>query len=314
MSQPRNHHFLPVFYLEQWAVSGGKLVEYSIKNKKLISKPVGPAATGFQRDLYAFSDLPPDQAQHIERVFFDYADRVASQALQKHLASDKRPWSSELRSAWSRFVIGLHLRHPDAIAELRAASKASWDQNHDESQRAYEELRKPDDPPTFEQYIEKNFPLTPTKAFLNMIIKVIDNQKIGAHINSMHWGVVDLSAAGVPLLTSDRPVEISRLKDKKGIVSIPISPALLFVAANIPQTLQSIARTRPRKVAKSVNRYVVLRARRFVYAPDKSQEPFIHRYMSKGMEPLPLFPGTARIGTSGLTPSQSGSSPSNWRK
>jgi hypothetical protein len=279
MKQPRDHHFLPVFYLKQWAINGGKLVEYSIKNDKLIPKHVGPGGTGFQRDLYAFVELPPEESQHIESVFFDYADRVASDALQRHLTGHTTNWTAEQRSAWSRFIIGIHLRHPDAITELRVAAKAAWDHNHDASQASYEKLRAREDPPTFEAYIEKHSPLTPIKAFLNMIIKLIDNQNLGTHINQMTWGVADLSRAGISLLTSDRPVEISRLKEKNGIISIPISPTRLFIAANNPETLKSIQRSDPKKVVKSVNKFLTSRARRFVYAPDEKQTPFIQTHV-----------------------------------
>ena len=40
---------------------------------KLVAKLVGRRATGFERDLYAFPELPPDKAQFIEQQFFDYA-------------------------------------------------------------------------------------------------------------------------------------------------------------------------------------------------------------------------------------------------
>jgi hypothetical protein len=46
MSIPRDHHFIPAFYLRQWCDHTGKLIEYTIKHGKLISKPVGPSATG----------------------------------------------------------------------------------------------------------------------------------------------------------------------------------------------------------------------------------------------------------------------------
>jgi hypothetical protein len=37
-------------------------------------------------------------------------------------------WSSnELIGAWSRFIIGIHLRHPDVMPELRAAAASIWD-------------------------------------------------------------------------------------------------------------------------------------------------------------------------------------------
>jgi hypothetical protein len=59
MSAPRDHHFIPVFFLKKWAGVNGKVVEYSIKYGKLIAKPVGPRSTGYEFDLYAFNELPP---------------------------------------------------------------------------------------------------------------------------------------------------------------------------------------------------------------------------------------------------------------
>src|SRR5271167_4600165 len=127
MSIPRDHHFIPAFYLRQWCDQTGKLIEYTIKHGKLIPKPVGPAATGHEFDLYAFPELPLDQSQFIEQKFFDYADRTASDALRLHLASNAAGWTPKLICAWSRFVIALYLRHPDTMPELRVAAKALWE-------------------------------------------------------------------------------------------------------------------------------------------------------------------------------------------
>src|ERR1700730_7270679 len=102
MSYPIDHHFIPVFFLEQWAGPNGKLIEYSIKYGKLIQKPIGPRGTGFEAGLYSFPELPPDAAQFLEQTFFDYADRMASDALQSHLGSNSKPRTAELISAWSR--------------------------------------------------------------------------------------------------------------------------------------------------------------------------------------------------------------------
>ena len=49
-------------------------------------------------------------------------------------------------------------------------------------------------------------PLIPIKASLNSIIKAFDNERIGSHINGMHWGVIDLSKASHRLLTADRSI------------------------------------------------------------------------------------------------------------
>jgi hypothetical protein len=298
MSTPHDHHFIPAFYLGKWCADptddSSKLVEYSIPYRdKLIAKPVGRRARGFERDLYAFPELPPDQAQAIEQRFFDYADRVASAALQKLLAGDNR-WTSEMRSAWSRFVIGVHLRHPDAISELRAAARAAWSSNGEEFQREYELIREPDDPPTFDERIAKIDPLVPIKLKANVIIKAIDNPNVCGHVNKMIWGIIDVSAATHRLLTSDRPVILSKLKDLSGSIMMPISPTKLFVAVNDGQWLHRLRAVRPRDIVARANRQTVERARRFVWAEDSSQTSFIEKHMSKKLEPLPRFPNLGR--------------------
>jgi hypothetical protein len=73
MSTPRDHHFIPAFYLSKWT-NEGKLVEYTIKNDKLVDKSVGARSTGYERDLYSFPDLPPESAQYLEQEFFNYLD------------------------------------------------------------------------------------------------------------------------------------------------------------------------------------------------------------------------------------------------
>jgi hypothetical protein len=298
MSTPHHHHFIPAFYLGQWctdpASDASKLIEYSIPYPgKLAAKQVGRRATGFERDLYAFPELPPDQAQFIEQKFFDYADRVAADALQMLLSGDNQ-WTSETRSAWSRFVIGVHLRHPDAIPELRAAARSIWISNGERFQREYELIRQPDDPPMFDERIAKIDPLVSIKVEVNAIIKMIDNEKINGHINNMTWDVLDVTAAPHRLLTSDRPVIISKLKNSAGSIVMPISPTKLFLAVNDGRWVGRVRSEKSRDVVGRFNRQTIERARRFVWAYDNSQETFIRKHMGKKLEPLPLFPNLGR--------------------
>ena len=209
------------------------------------SQESGPDATGFEFDLYAFNELPPDQAQHLEQKFFDYADRTASDALQLHLGgATERDWTPELINAWSRFVIGLHLRHADAMPELREAAKTIWEGSASKSQRRYEALRQPGDPATFDEYLARRDPLTPVKARVNLIMKaVLDNEIVRKRVNNMLWAVRDVSASPLRLLTSDRPVELFDVKEPRGIISLPISPTKLFVAVNDRRVFERAPRT-----------------------------------------------------------------------
>lgn len=291
MSTPRDHHFIPAFLLRQWAGQHGKLIEYTIKHGKLIAKPVGPHSTGYEFDLYAFNELAPDVRLYIEQHFFNYADNIASIALERHLAGSREPWSAELLSAWSRFLIGIHLRHPDAVPELRRAAQSIWEGSGEASQRSYEAIRKPEDPATFDEYLQARDPLIAAKMRMNMVIKSFDNDILGTHINGMKWAVVDVSASPIRLLLSDRPIEFSNLKEPRGFVSMPISPTKLFVAANSPASVDNLRRVKPREIVQHVNLFIVGRARRFVWTQDETQRRFIGNHMSKSLEPTPLFPG-----------------------
>jgi hypothetical protein len=170
--------------------------------------------------LYAFAELPPDAAQYFEQVFFA-THQKASDALDNHLGIAAVPWTSELLSAWSRFVIAIHLLHPGAMPELRAAAKSIWDASGADYQARYEAIKKPSDPPTLEEHLTRRDPLAPVKMRVNLIIKALDNEIVGAHINHMKWATIDVAASPHRLLTSDRPVELFNLKEPNGIVRFP---------------------------------------------------------------------------------------------
>jgi hypothetical protein len=295
MSAPHRHHFIPAFYLRRWHDADGKLVEYSIKHRKLIPKPVGADATGFQVDLYEFADLPPNLSQFMEQRFFDYADRTASQALDMLIDAGHPIWSIELKSAWARFLIGVHTRHPDTMPEIRAAAKAIWHASGEKSQRIYEEIRQPGDPDTFDEYIATIDPLIPNKAALQLVMGAIDNEIAGAHIVNMVWDVIDTSASSRRFLTSDRPVSMTLIKEPRGSITIPISPTKLFVAVNDRRFIDQVRRKKVGEIIEAVNKDLARRARRFVWGTGKSpfQEKFIRQHMSKAMEPQPFFPTLA---------------------
>ena len=192
-------------------------------------------------------------------MFFQYADQKASDALDNHLGVKSLPWTSELVSAWSRFIIAIHLRHPDAMPELRAAAAAIWTASGLDCQARYDAVRAPADPPTFDEYLALRDPLAPVKVRVNMIIKALDNEEVGTHINQMTHAVIDVSAAPFRLLTSDRPVELFNIKEPNGVLSLPLSPTKAFVAANDDATFDKLRRTSPEQLVCNINTFVVTR-------------------------------------------------------
>lgn len=301
MSTPRRHHFVPAFYLRQWTDAAGCVLEHSIKFSKLVTKRVGPDATGFDFDLYAFNGLPPESRQYLEARFFNYVDGLAANALRMHLGgSPEAAWGAEERSAWSRFILAMITRHPDTMNELRAAAARIWeDAGSGDLQAEYELMRQPGDPATLQEYHAKADPLIDEKMKLNLLISVFDHNELGQRVNDMHWAVIDLENARYTLLTSDRPVEYWDLRRPSGAVSLPISPKKLFVAVNRRETLEKLRRRSADEIVSASNMISVTRARRYVWSHDYAQISFMKKYMSSAMEMLPLFPTLSRVSPEG---------------
>jgi hypothetical protein len=266
MTVPHDHHFIPAFYLRQWCdPQTNKLVEYSIPHgRKVVSKLVGPRATGYERDLYAAPELPPNEAQWMEQQFFDYADRTASEALDLLLGDiPKLLWADQQVSAWARFLVGIHLRHPDAITELKAHARTRLERDAEERWR--ELPGAPGGPETFAEWVATKDPNLPYRFTLELMMGAIDNEFICEHLMHMQWAVIDVSQTPRRFVTSDRPAPFHRCKEPQGSVTIPISPTKLFVAVNDPRLIEKARRIKHRHLVDKINEDNVRRARRFVW-------------------------------------------------
>ncbi|CAL80028.1 hypothetical protein BRADO6401 [Bradyrhizobium sp. ORS 278] len=299
MSVPRDHHYIPVFYLNHWCGPNEKLVEYARPiGRKVVVKDVGPKATGFKRDLYAFLDLPEETAQFLESHFLAKADELASIVHKKLLLGTATPWTPEIRSAWSRFVMNFLVRHPDPFAEIKAVAHAAWLQPDGITQQRYEELRRPDDPATFEEWVLAQGEHLADRIRIRLIQSVMDNIRVGGRLNGMNWNVLDLSASRFRLLTSDWPL-FRELKGERMLFALPISPTKLFTAVTHPDILQKMRQEKPDEVVKTMNAATVAAARRFVYASDRSQDRFIRNRISTAMVKEPFFPSLAAVAAGG---------------
>jgi hypothetical protein len=295
MSQPRDHHFIPVFYLKRWTNADAKLIEYSRPYKnKLVAKPVGPRATGFQTDLYAFRDCPPALAQYLESIFLQRTDSIASLALEKLLSGAVEPWTTELRSAWSRFAINFLVRHPHPFAEIRAIAYDHWLRPDDITQQEYERLRRPEDPRLFEEWVLAQGNNLADRIRIRLIQAALDNEVVGARFNAMLWNVLDLSGSRFRLLTSDWPL-CREINGERMLFTLPISPTALFVSVTHPDIFERLRRTRPDQLVRQINTKVVSCARLYVYGADNSQEQFISNRMSSTQVAPPFFPSLARV-------------------
>lgn len=185
-------------------------------------------------------------------------------------------WTEDTRSGWSRFIISLIQRNPEAIARFNIKASEALQDALNDFKSNYAKHRRPTDPATFEEYATKIGPNPVGRACALLLAKVIDSENVGAHINQMRWSVLSISNAQFPLLTSDRPViKTNGILRPDSHIVMPIAPHTIFVATNNIEMENEIRRVAPSDFVEAVNNQVTLRARKYVYGQDDSQLRFV---------------------------------------
>src|SRR3984885_6657161 len=67
----QHHHYIPVFYLKQWANGRKRLIEFSRQGPARIVKPrpTSPKGTGYMPGLYALDDIDPYVVNAVETLY-----------------------------------------------------------------------------------------------------------------------------------------------------------------------------------------------------------------------------------------------------
>lgn len=274
---PVKHHYIPVFYSKRWAANDGRLVVFSRPYKDVIDRWRHPDATGYQNSLYALRGFEPSVAHQMEELFFRPIDTRAADALtEMEIRGNSARWTSESRSAWTRFLLSLLTRCPDDIELFRKRYKGDLIRSNPYIEERYLAVRRDDDPPTFADWLKLRPEAEVERNMFQTFQVFIENEKMGSFINNLIWRVIDTSAANFRLLASDNPViRTNGLQLPHGHMALPLGPRLLFVASRSHDFVDQLMQTPMRSVVMQCNRQVVRTARRFVYASDLSQAAFI---------------------------------------
>lgn len=271
---PLDHHYLPKFYLAQWADQDGCITRFTRERGKIHARRVFPTSAGFREGLYSLP-LHTDRwaAQRLETHFFQQVDNEASPVLKKLMALEKVEEVAE-RSAWARFLRSLLLRTPAQISFL--ASRLREMILADPSSRAdYEQTRIDGEPATFDQWLESRGEDSFALAARAMLPELIDSYDTGAAINQMVWAVTVLDDPALTLLTSDASVRMSN-----GHFAIPIGPCHLFLATANRQIMDGILSFPRKRIFKTINKIAVAGAREQVIARDERQRAFIEKHFA----------------------------------
>jgi hypothetical protein len=283
MSKEPKHHYIPCFYLQQWADADSRLIEYSRQGPALTVKtrPTSPKGTGYIRGLYRIEDVDPNVVNAVETQFLKPSDGLAAEALQSFLQGHVFP-RPELRTSWSRFVLSLMLRYPEAVELMRR-------QLRENIEKLYQETKKPEEPATFAKYEASHGTHDMARAHGRLLMDLMQDSRMGRLIFGMHWGVVKFKNYKHDLLTSDRPIVSNIFRLSANHLCMPINPERVFIACATPQAEAEFQRLDPLEVVLVMNDTVVRQAQTYVWGTDDAHFRCVKKRMGKKKEPTGAY-------------------------
>lgn len=285
MSEPNKHHYLPVFYLTQWAGPDGKLTRYYRAHRDVVASRIAPANTGYEQGLYRLEGYQPEIVNSVEKEYMaKVVDEPASKALKVILEDDYSKMTPKLQIAWTRFVMSLIFRTLQMIDYITKEADRNLRSNLQSDPEDYESVRSPTHPPTLLEFVEHYTPALFAGAGKSFLPGIIDNPKIGNAILRMKWWTWTLDSAHhfPDLLTSDSPVVRYRgLGDERCLIALPISPRRVFFATRNSAGLNAALARSPARIAKDLNELMLSQAQTSVLGFDDRHLRFVEKRLRR---------------------------------
>jgi hypothetical protein len=292
---PINHHYLPVFYLSRWQGIDGRVVRYYRPCDRVIASAISPSNTAFEPRLYTLEGFPKKIEQAVEREYMaPVVDDPAAMAFNTLITRNYAVLTAKVCADWTRFLLSLSLRDPQSLVEIQKSHLDVLRANMSRPDAEYDATKRVCDPATPYEYVEEHAPHLLTNLGKTLLPKLIEHEEICTHIMRMSWKVIDLSSSKVDLLTADRPVlQYEGLAHQNCLITLPLSPSFLFVAANRQDIFdQILQRHTLTDIAKKANSDVVARAIKYVYGKTNKYLRFVERRLvKKDKQPLPGIMG-----------------------
>jgi hypothetical protein len=169
----------------------------------------------------------------------------------------------------------MFMRSPKIVADALSAITEGLPEQWAEIQKKWA-IDKPGEPPfeDFNSTLGHRYSLLALRRF-------IANDEIGLLMLNMIGGTMDLSKTPYRLLTSDRPVVMTDgLGYTTSHLALPLSPTMLFVAANTQEMMDELRAMGSHDLVRNCNRWTVRHAVKYVWAQDHSHDDLIEQEMS----------------------------------
>ena len=289
MPNSQDHHFIPCFYSKRWALEKGMLCEFSRPYDTIKPRRTSPKGTGYVAGGYAMPDLTSDDVNRLEEQFYKPVDTRAADAMALlETGVDNSQIPQALREAWTRFVFSLLLRMPEDMAILEASYTREFALLTELQEREYAVRRRPEWPATLAEALKRLNVEEKAGQSKELATRLMQNARISKKLLELHWATINVSAAKRPLLTSDRPIQLTgQLGDRRTTLLLPIGPGRIFAGAWSETEIEVIRRRGPDRIVARSNQWVTRAADRFVYGVDDTMLEFV-RHNFRRARPKPL--------------------------
>ncbi|TRC89694.1 DUF4238 domain-containing protein [Mesorhizobium sp. WSM4310] len=284
-NKPNKHHFLPVFYLHQWAGADRKIVRFT-KPYGNIVRPlrVHPDGAGYIERLYAVEGLPDEAKQDLETEFLSPVDSRAADALKAMLAGGD--FTQAQRLAWAGFIATLLFRMPRAIASLKENLSQLWGKFIPGLEKIYAALPASDRNETLDDYLHGAGKGELAAKAMDAVRSLMGDEDVVRLLAALEWSVLTTDNAKHELLTSDRPVIHSDGLNHAGShLIVPMGPRRLFIAVKDRSLIAKVRSAGQDKLVRAVNDFVVSNATVTVCGRTDSQLQFIQNRMGSETQP-----------------------------
>lgn len=290
MSEPKKHHYLPVFYLSAWANQQGNVCEFSRPHKEVKYKWRHPSATGYEENLYSFPGVPREQAQLVEKHYLGLVDSTAATVHQKFLLDYHDDLVPEEALAWARFLYAMMFRNPEQIASIQDRYRAFAPGLVEEFRERYPRVRTAPFPESFDEFKEQFLANPFNTSGIHVIPRMLSSGRVIDEIHKFRFWTCRLRSLASPtFLTSDRPITMTDgLNKADSHIVMPLSPHILFVAARGDWLYDQVRAMPNDKLAKMVNEKVTRQSHKLVYGADASQHLFVSRRLGQKLASTPL--------------------------
>ncbi|AZO34033.1 MAG: DUF4238 domain-containing protein [Mesorhizobium sp.] len=285
---PNKHHFLPVFYLKEWAGADGRVVQFSRprpNDKEVKALRRHPSAVGYINGLYAVEGLPEKVANLFETEFTRPVDTEAAAAMRRLMMgrfdSDATPKEAV---AWIKYLLSLMMRMPADIRRLKHYVKHDWFSDLPSLQAAFKRSGMMGNPQTVEDYLRLLGPTFDERAAMIALSGMIQVEAAIKAIGQLQWTASNVYGER-EFVTSDRPIIASvGMTGPKAHIILPIGPHRVFIATKTEEFRRHLFDKRPWDFVTAVNKHIVNNATDYVYGSNAAALRFVQKHMGEGRE------------------------------